>query len=194
MLDGIDLPDLVGMDRLADHGDDGAAVARPIDSGADEGELETADRGDLMVRGPLPELESDQPGAPGGVIPLEVAGAAEQVAGAIGDRTTAGAIVGGQSREVGPASEPHDVADGAIGDRQLGGDPGQGDALLMASHDLLADRDREGARHGVGLRSCRGSVQLLKPCDFTHAYERSHNFPAHRTVQTLQRVTSLPAG
>ena len=153
VLDGVDLPDLVGLDRLGDHDGDRAAAPRPMDSGPDEGELETSDRGEAALGRVLAELESDQPGAPGRVFALEIAGDLEQFLDSRGDRTTTGAIVGSQSLAVVSAEQPPDVPDRAIGDRQLGRDPGQGDALLMTSHDLLAERDRERARHGSRLRS-----------------------------------------
>jgi hypothetical protein len=36
MLDGVDLPDLVGMDRLGDHHGDGTAAPGSMDSRSDE--------------------------------------------------------------------------------------------------------------------------------------------------------------
>src|SRR4029077_16401251 len=78
-LDGVDLPDLVGMDRLGDDDGGRAAAPRPMDSGADEGGLEASDRGDGALGRVLAELESDQPGAPGRVFALEIASEMEQL-------------------------------------------------------------------------------------------------------------------
>ena len=75
ILDGVDLPDLVGLDRLGDHDGGRAAAPRPIDSGPDEGELETSDRGEARDRGAcLRSWSRIKPGAPGGVFSLEIAG------------------------------------------------------------------------------------------------------------------------
>ncbi len=66
VLDGVDLPDLVGLDRLGDHDGGPAAAPRPIDSGPHEGELEASDRGQVPLVHVLAELEPDQPGAQAG--------------------------------------------------------------------------------------------------------------------------------
>ena len=156
ILDGVDLPDLMGMDRLGDYSGGPAAPPGPIDSRPDEGELETADRGDAATVCVLAELESNQPGTPGGVFPLERAAELEQLLGGRGDRATTGAIVGRQARAIVAAGQPPDVPDRSIGDRQLSRDLGQGQALLMTADDLLTERDREGARHGSRLRGPGG--------------------------------------
>ncbi len=153
VLDGIDLPDLVGLDRLGDHDGDPATAPRPIDSGPHEGELETSDRGQAPLRHVVAEPEPDQAGAPGGVVPLEIAGDLEQFLDARGNRATTGAIVGSQIRARMLAEQPPDVPDRAIGDGQLSRDLGQGDALLMTTHKLLTERDRERTWHGSRLRS-----------------------------------------
>ncbi len=142
----------MGIDRLGDHNDGGAAPSRSIDSGPDEGELEGTDRGEVGIVGVVAELESDQPGTPGGVFPLEIAGDAEQLLDSRGDRATTGVIVGSQSVEAVSAVRPPDVADRAIGDREVDSDLGQGDALLTTLDDLLTERDRDRARHGSRLR------------------------------------------
>lgn len=123
-LDGVDLPDLVGMDGLGDDRGAGAAVPRPMDPGSDEGALETSDRRDVAPGGLSAELESDQAGAPGGMVSLQVAGDPEQFLDAGVDRTTAGAIVRSEALAVVSAGSPPDVSDRAIGDRQIGCDPG----------------------------------------------------------------------
>ena len=131
----------MGLDRLGDHDGGRTAAPRPIDSGSDEGELETSDRGEVAIVRVLAELESDQPGAPDGVFSLEIAGDAEQFLDWRGDRTTTGAIVGSQSLAIVSAVQPPDVPDRAIGDCQVGRDLGQEEALLTTSHDLLTERD-----------------------------------------------------
>jgi hypothetical protein len=141
------------MDRLGDHSADRTAPPGPMDSSPDEGELETSDRGDAATVRVLAELESNQAGAPGGVVALELAGDLEQLLDSRGDRATTGAIVGSQALAIVSAVQPPDVPDRGIGDRQVGRDLGQGQALLMTAHDLLTERDREWARHGSRLRN-----------------------------------------
>jgi hypothetical protein len=86
--DRVDLPDLVGMDRLGDCHSQHPAATRPIDSGANEGNLQASNRRETPVGRVLAKLESDQPGAPGGMFPLEIAGEPEQFLDGRGDRTT----------------------------------------------------------------------------------------------------------
>jgi len=159
------------LDRLGDHDDGRAAPPRAIDSSPDEGNLESSDRGEVGIVGVVAELESDQPGAPGGVFPLEIAGNAEQLLDVRGDPTTTRVIVGSQSVETASAAQPPDVPDRAIGDREVGSDLGQGEALLMTVHDLLTERDRERARHGSRLRESEEKNHSLTKADITHAYE-----------------------
>jgi hypothetical protein len=140
-----------------------------MDPRPDEGALETSDRRDVTFGRLSAELESDQAGAPGGMLALQVAGDPEQFLDPGADRTTAGSIVGSEALAVESAGSPADVSDGAIGDRQLGGDPGQGVALPMASHDLLTKRDGERTRHGSRLRGLKKGHQLLTNADVTHA-------------------------
>jgi hypothetical protein len=137
-----------------------------MDSRPDEGALETPDRGEGGLRGVRAEQESDQLGAPGGVLALELARATEPLLGGRGYGATTRAIVGGQS--LAPTGQPADVADGAIGDLEVGRDLGQGVPLLVTAHDLLTERDREGAWHGNRLRSSKRD-QLLTNADVTHA-------------------------
>jgi hypothetical protein len=141
ILDGVDLPDLMGLERFGDHDDACAAAPRPMDSGPDEGALETSDRGEATLRRVVAELESDQASAPGRVFALEIAGDGQQFSGSSRDRTSTGAIVGRQSIETASAVEPPDLLDRAIRDRELGRDLSQGEALLMTSHDLLTERN-----------------------------------------------------
>jgi hypothetical protein len=176
ILDGVDLPDLVGMDRLGDHNGGRTAAPRPMDPGPDESDLEASHRGEGCLRGVVVELESDQPGAPGGMVPLEVAGDAEQLVGARGDGASLAAIVRGQSLETLSAVEPPDLPDRAIGDRQVRGDLSEREALLMTAHDLLTKRDREGARHGSRLRKLATGTHRLTKIHVTHVYEQRHEF------------------
>ena len=159
----------MGMDRLGDHRGGPAAPPGSIDSRPDEGELETADRGEGATVRVRFELESDEPGAPGGVLPLERAAELEQLLGGRGDRATTGAIVGSQAGAITSAGQPPDVPDRGIGDRQLSRDLGQGQALLMTADDLLTERDREGARHGSRLRDPEGVEEWLTDAYLTHA-------------------------
>jgi hypothetical protein len=124
----------------------------------------------------LAELETDQPGAPGGMVPLDRAGDAEQLLGAGGDGAPLAAIVRGQSLETGSAVEPPDLPDRAIRDRQVRGDLGQRQALLMTTDDLLTEGDREGARHGSRLREPATGDHQLTRAHVTHAHEQRHAF------------------
>jgi len=157
------------MDGLGDRHGGHTAAPRSLDSGSYEGGLETSDRGDWALGCVLAELESNESGAPARVLPLELAGELEQLLGLRGDRAPTGAIVGSQALAIGLAGQPPDVADRPVGDRQLGRDLGQGVTLLMTSHDLLTERDREWARHGSRLRSSKKRDQLLTSADVTHA-------------------------
>ena len=159
------------MDRLGDDHSADAAAPRPMDSRSDEGALETSDRGEAAPGRVLAELESDQSGAPGRMLTLEIAGDLEQFLSSREDRTTTGAIVGGQSLAIVSAGQPPDVPNRAIRDRQIGRDLGQGEALLTTSNDLLTERDRKRARHGSRLRSSGPKDQLLTNTDVTHANE-----------------------
>src|SRR5262249_9817229 len=139
LLDGINLPDLMRLDRLGDHRGGRTAAPRSVDSGSNESDLEAAHRGDVSPMGVLAELQSDQPGAPGGVLPLELAGNPEQLARTRGDGASLAAIVRSESLKTRVAVEAPDLPDRAIGDRQVRGDPSQREALLMTTDDLLAE-------------------------------------------------------
>jgi len=114
----------MGMDRLGDRSGGRAAPPGPMDSRPDKGQLETADRGDAATVCVLAELESNQPGTPGGVFPLELAADLEQLLGSRGDRATTGAIVGSQVGAITSEGQPPDVPDRGIGDRQVSRDLG----------------------------------------------------------------------
>src|SRR4051794_11612806 len=147
-----------------------------MDPGADEGDLEAPHRGDGGALGVLAELRPDPPGAPGGMVALQLAGDAGQLAGARGDRAPPGARVRGQPLEAMSAVGPPDLADRAIGDRQRGGDPGQRGALLMTAHDLLTERDREAARHRSRLEEPATGVHWSTAAHVTPAYRQRHGF------------------
>jgi hypothetical protein len=132
----------MGLERYGDNGCGRAAAApRPIDSGSDEGALETSDRGKAALALALAELESDQAGAPGGVFALEIAGDGQQFPGSSRDGASTATIVGRQSIGTVSAVEPPDLPDRAVRDRELDRNLSQGQTLLMTSHDLLAERD-----------------------------------------------------
>ena len=176
LLDGVDLPDLVGQGRPGGHDDGRTAPAGPVDPGADEGELEAPDGGERAALGVRAELQPDQSGTPGGVVPLQLASDAEEIDGARGDRAAQAAVIRHQAVGAVAAEEPPDVAGGAVGDRQLGRDPGQGDALLVTAHDLLTEGDREGARHGGRLRGPATDGHRFTRSDLIHAYSQRHDF------------------
>ena len=165
------------MDGLVwDHSSDGPAAPGPMDSGSDERDLEAAHRGDGSPLGVLAELESDQPGAPARMVPLELAGDAEQLPGARGDGAPQGSIVRGQSLQSPAAVESPDLPDRAVGDGQVRGDLGQRQALLMTAHDLLTERDRERLRHGSRLQGpATGNYQLTR-VHVTNVHKQRHAF------------------
>jgi hypothetical protein len=164
------------MDGLGDHHGDRTAAPRSMDSGSNESDLEAAHRGDESPRGMLAELESDQPGAPGGVFPLDLAGDPEQLTGTRGDRASLATIVRGQSLKTPTAVESPDLPDRAIGDGQVRGDLGQRESLLMTAHDLLAERDRERLGHGSRLQEpATGNYQLTRT-HVTNVHEQRHEF------------------
>jgi hypothetical protein len=164
----------MGLDRLGDDDDGSAASPRAVDAGLDEGDLEAPDRGDGGAAGVLLELQSDQARAPGGMLALEVAGDAEQLLSRRRDWAAVAAIAGGKSVEPMPAEQAPDLTDRAVGDRQVGRDLGQWDALLMASHDLLAERDGDGARHASGLREPAIKDYRLTKAYVTHVDKQRH--------------------
>jgi hypothetical protein len=166
----------VGLNRPGDDGGGLAAVPRAADAGPDEGDLEAADRGDGGAAGVLAELQPDQSRAPAGMLALELAGDAEQLAGGRRDRSAVATIAGVEAVEAIAAEQPPDLADGAVGDRQVGRDPGQWDTLLVAAHDLLAERDGERARHDSRLREpAMGDHRLMKAY-IIHVDAQRHEF------------------
>lgn len=147
-----------------------------MDSGSNERDLEAAHGGDGSPMGVLAELESDQPGAPGGVLPLDLAGDSEQLTGARGDGAPLVAIIRGQSLQTPAAVESPDLPDRAIGDGQVRGDLGQREALLMTTHDLLTERNRERLRHGSRLQEpATGNYQLTRAY-VTNVHRQRHAF------------------
>jgi hypothetical protein len=164
------------MDGLGDHRGDRTAAPRSMDPGPDESDLEAAHRGDGGPMGVPAELESDQAGAPGGVLPLDLAGDPEQLTGARGDGAPLATIIRGQSLRTPAAVESPDLPDRAIGDGQVRGDPGQRGALLMTTHDLLTERDRERLQHGGRLQEpATGNYQLTR-AHVTNVHKQRHEF------------------
>jgi hypothetical protein len=147
-----------------------------MDAGPDEGGLEAPDRGDGGAAGVLAELQADQAGAPSGMLPLELAGDPEQLPRGRRDRTAVAAIAGVESVEAMPAEQPPDLADGAVGDRQVDRDPGKRDTLLMAAHDLLAEGDGERAGHVSRLREPAMGDHRLMEVYITHVNTQRHDF------------------
>jgi hypothetical protein len=126
--------------------------------------------------GVLAEFQPDQPGAPGGMVPLDPAGDPEQLTGLRGDGASVAAIVRDESLQTPAAVESPDLPDRAIGDRQVCGDLSQREALLMTAHDLLADRDRERLWHGSRLQGpATGNYQLTRD-HVTNVHEQRHAF------------------
>ena len=124
VLDSVDLPGLVGLDRLGDLHGGPAAPPRPIDSGPYEGELETSDRGQGPLGAWLRSWSRIKP-APRWGGRLEITGELEQFLDSRGNRAATAAIVGSQVRARMLTEQPPDVPDRAIGDGQLGRDLGQ---------------------------------------------------------------------
>jgi hypothetical protein len=164
------------MDGLGDHRGDRPAAPRSMDPGSNERDLEAAHRGDGGPMGMGAELEPDQPGAPGGVLPLDLAGDPEQLAGARGDGAPPAAVVRGQLLETPATGESPDLPDRAIGDRQIDSDPGQREALLMTTHDLLTERDRERLRHGSRLQESATGNHRLTKANVTNVHKQRHEF------------------
>src|SRR5262249_36340275 len=193
VLNGVDLPDFVGIHGLGNPLGPGAAAAWPMDPRPDESDLEASHGGDVAPAGVFVEGQPDQSGPPRGVGPVEVAGDAEHVLDAGGNGTACGAIPRRESLETLLEKEPPDVADGAIGDGKFGGDLGQRTALAMALDDLLTTGDGQRLWHGTDLGNPGASEQGETQSEVSHKDSQSQNFPAHRRGQTLLRVTSLPA-
>jgi hypothetical protein len=126
--------------------------------------------------GVLAELQSDQPGAPGRVSPLQLAGDPEQLTGTRGNGAPLAAIARSQLLKSPAAVESPDLPDRAIGDGQVRGDSGQREALLMTTHDLLAERDREGLWHGSRLREPTTGNYPLTRTHVTNVYKQRHAF------------------
>jgi hypothetical protein len=81
------------------------------------------------------------------VPPLELAGPAEDVAVAARGGLAAGRIADDQALVASVTEGPPEVADGGQREAEVGGDPKQGLALQVATDDLLARGERDGAGH-----------------------------------------------
>jgi hypothetical protein len=164
------------LDRLGDHCGGRTAAPRSMDSGSNESDLEAAHRGDGILMGVPAELESDQPGAPGGVFPLELAGDPEQLTCTRRDGASVAAIVRGELLRTPAAVESPDLPDCAIGDRQVRSNLSQREALLMTADDLLAERDRERLRHGSRLQGPTTGNYQLTTAHVTNVHKQRHGF------------------
>jgi hypothetical protein len=159
------------------------ASARPIDPGAGEGELEAAGRRDGFAAGRRAELEPDAAGAPAGVEALQLAGELEQHGGARRDRAASMRVGRLEPRWAALTEAAPDLAGGAVGDAEVGGDGRERVALLMTADDLPADRKRDGSGHVTRLRGPgMGNHQPIK-LDVTHVHAQGNNLPAHRSRQ-----------
>jgi len=148
LLDRVDLPNLVG-GLGADQ--ESLRALRPswsIDSGALEGPLEHARRGDLVRHKVAEQFQTDPAGPPGRVVVLELARHVEDGLRGAGGGSPTGVIAQGQPLLAIVAVGAPEGADGVIGESQFGGDLRQGLAVEMAADDVQADLRREGTRHG----------------------------------------------
>ena len=165
LLDGVDLPEVVGgVDLGAGDsramGSSGAVDARPL-----EGPLQDTHRRDRRRVVGVEQLDADPPGPPGGVGLLEPTGDFEESVGIPGRHAAAGPITDDEARLTAMAKRTPEVSDGRRGELEIDGDAGQGLAVTMASDDLLADGEGDGAWHGGGSRVDRRSVSRY----FIHA-------------------------
>jgi hypothetical protein len=76
-----------------------------------------------------------------------MAGAAEDVAVVARGGPAAGRITDGQAVVAAAAEEPPELTDGGQGEVEVGCDAEQGLALQVATDDLLANGERDGAGH-----------------------------------------------
>jgi len=143
---GVDLPGGVGPVGARGRGG-GRAAGR---GGPQAGGAEPALQGPLRggVRAVLAaQQHPDQAGAPGGVLAAQLDGLAHQVGGvaASGGRGPVGGAQAGVAAEPEAAGQ---VADGALGQAEFGGDGRRGQAAAAAGPDGAAHGDRGGGGHG----------------------------------------------
>jgi hypothetical protein len=143
LLDGVDLPDLVG--ACGPRGGGRLRLLGPLrglESGGPEGQLERPRRGEVIQGDPelAGQFDADELGPPVGVERLEVTGAGHDpaVSGA-----PAAAAVAGLQAVLAPESEgPPDLPDGVVGEAEVQGDAAEVMAVEAAADDLLSDRHR----------------------------------------------------
>src|SRR5262249_21655051 len=131
-------------------------------SGGEPRGLEPALEGTFRGPGPVGELlaqeHADQPGAPGGVVPAELAGELPPVRGCPGGSPFGGG--GSRCDPVAPvgADAAAEAADGAGRESDVAGEGSDGGGLLEAVEELLADGERYRSRHGGILPVWAGQV------------------------------------
>ena len=147
LLDGVDLPDVVGPPgagpgRAWPLGPPGAVDSLPL-----ERTLQRSGGGDEFGSEKPEELDADPPGAPTRVLPLEPTGSAEDVAMGSRGGAAAGPIADDQAVIPVVAEGPPKVADRGEADVEVSSDSEQGLAFQVPTNDLLASGIRDGAGH-----------------------------------------------
>lgn len=156
---GVDLPDGVGLlPALPLHR---RALGAPrLQAGGAKPALDRPHLGQELVGKLGQQFQTDQAGAPGGVLPLQGQGRLVDDRGGPGCLGAAVVVMGVQARlALLPKAAPP-LADGAVLRLQALGDGGEGLALLVTLDDLLALGERERTRHDTTSR--KGSRQAPK--------------------------------
>jgi hypothetical protein len=147
LLDGVHLPEIMG--RRGPDWDSAWPLSSPgaIDPLALEGPLQRPCRGNQHGGEEPEELDADPPGAPGRVPPLELTGLAENARVGPARGSAAGPVADDQAVLPRVAEGPPEGADRDVREVQVGGDLSEGLAVEVSADDLLASRERNGARH-----------------------------------------------
>jgi hypothetical protein len=148
LLDGIDLPDVVwrfGLDPGRTHA---LRASWGVDSFFLEGALESANGRDQRGIEAFEQFDPDAARSPGGVSPLELAGAAQDVRGMPPCGLPTLVVTNGQAVLAAMAESAPEGTNGLEGQVEVGGDARQGLVVEVTANDLLAGRQRNGARHG----------------------------------------------
>jgi hypothetical protein len=134
----------------------------PVDPLLLEGPLQGPGRGDGRGGATPEQLNAHPSAAPVRVLSLEPTGAAEDAG--VGPRrgSAAGLIADDQAFVAVVAEGPPQVADGGVGEMELGRDPEQGLAFQVPADDLLAKGVGDGAGHeessGVHAKTSRDFI------------------------------------
>ena len=147
LLDGVDLPEVVGRIR---PGRDGAWPLGPpgaVDSLLLEGALQRPYRGDRRGGEEPEEFEANPPGTPSRVFSLESTGSAEDIG--LGPRhgSATGRVVDDQAVIPRVTEGTPEIANGAVREVEIGGDLSEALAVEVSTDDVLARGERDGARH-----------------------------------------------